>query len=660
MVNLRVTTALGAIVALSAFLATLLWTPVPAIGQFKKEIQPLDPPAVKPDSNTPWSAVKLVENIQYQEWIEVAHARIITKAWKGAVLFLQNILDSKEDYYAEIKRRDPVTKEEKTRSVSVKIEANHLLSNMPDEGLNIYDLEWGGKAKDLLDQAKRKGNVELLAEVAQRFMNTKAGIEANELLATYFLDRGQFFKASLHFERLLSMRESRTKLSDLVLFKAVLAHRRAGDTVNAKLAWGRLYERIKGADGLKIGEEFVAIKTLEKVLNEGTVIVNSNPYDRPWVGGNLTNTAQARGSPPLLDDILWSRPTIMDRMNEKDDPDPDPEAKKWIDEALATYGKQMTAPIMPGFFPIASGGKLIYRTYSGISAVYLKEVKESDGSISKPGDIFWKSIPFEGSLGNLLLSSTGTPNPIRPSIDNWLRSTYAQSGFINLVYENSMVGTLSTDHKFVFAVDDLAVPIPPTYLQKQIWDSPQNNHLVNEKVKPLVLQNRLQAFDMETGKLLWMLPVDEKDKDKDKEHSDPSGKERGPENAHFLGAPLPVGGNLYALNEKNGGTLRLVCLDPATGNVLGPFQELGKVSKDHRFTHDISRRSMAVHLAYGEGILVVPTNAGHVFGIDLLTRSLAWAYPYRQSSPAANSLPGPSRPSPASTKQPPNRLHASR
>ena len=83
------------------------------------------------------------------------------------MLFLQNILDSKEDYYAEVKRRDPVTNEEKIRSVSVKIKANHLLSGMPDEGLNIYELEWGGKAKDLLQQAKKKSNIELLAEVAQ-------------------------------------------------------------------------------------------------------------------------------------------------------------------------------------------------------------------------------------------------------------------------------------------------------------------------------------------------------------------------------------------------------------------------------------------------------------------------------------------------------------
>src|SRR5207237_9798672 len=109
--------------------------------------------------------------------------------------------------------------------------------------------------------------------------------------------------------------------------------------------------------------------------------------------------------------------------------------------------------------------------------------------------------------------------------------------------------------------------------------------------------------------------------------------------SHFLGVPISVGGKLYVLNEKNNGQpqgdseLRLVCLDPNTGNVLGPIQTLGNVLQQHRFTNDASRRINAVHLAYGEGILVCPTNAGEVLGVDLLSRSLAWAYPYRDQMP---------------------------
>jgi len=43
----------------------------------------------------------------------------------------------------------------------------------------------------------------------------------------------------------------------------------------------------------------------------------------------------------------------------------------------------------------------------------------------------------------------------------------------------------------------------------------------------------------------------------------------------------------------------------------------------------MGRRAHAAPLAYGEGILVCPTNAGAVFGVDFLTHRLLWAYAYR-------------------------------
>ena len=72
---------------------------------------------------------------------------------------------------------------------------------------------------------------------------------------------------------------------------------------------------------------------------------------------------------------------------------------------------------------------------------------------------------------------------------------------------------------------------------------------------------------------------------------------------------------------------------PGRPTVIEPIQSLGKVMQQHRITHDPIRRLNAAHLGYGEGILVCPTNAGEVLGVDLLSRSLAWAYPYREQMP---------------------------
>ncbi len=37
----------------------------------------------------------------------------------------------------------------------------------------------------------------------------------------------------------------------------------------------------------------------------------------------------------------------------------------------------------------------------------------------------------------------------------------------------------------------------------------------------------------------------------------------------------------------------------------------------------------AAHLAYADGVLVCPTNAGVILGVDLLSHSLVWAHSYR-------------------------------
>src|SRR5204863_3972491 len=39
-------------------------------------------------------------------------------------------------------------------------------------------------------------------------------------------------------------------------------------------------------------------------------------------------------------------------------------------------------------------------------------------------------------------------------------------------------------------------------------------------------------------------------------------------------------------------------------------------------------------LAYGDGIILCPTNAGAVLGVDLLSHSLIWAYAYREKAQA--------------------------
>src|SRR5262249_48211228 len=154
-------------------------------------------------------------------------------------------------------------------------------------------------------------------------------------------------------------------------------------------------------------------------------------------------------------------------------------------------------------------------------------------------------------------------------------------------------------------------------------------------------------FEIRSGKLQWDLTAE-----------DPLIKD-----SHFVSLPIAIAGKLYVLNEKllgpqagKGGAnpipgdseLRLICLDPnkivLVNNSPKPTivseMSLGRIGEANRFVQDIGRRVNAVQLAYSDGILVCPTNAGEVLGIDPLTRTLAWTYSYRDVAHQPIVLPG--------------------
>lgn len=600
------------------------------------------------------SSVKITEDSRFRQVLSVGRDCIKDEEFKQAVEALQAILNEKKDYYVQVRESD-VTNPQKdiVRWTSVKFEANNLIGTMKLQGLETYEAMHGAEAKAKLDEAKKNGDQELLADVAQRFCHTEAGIEANEILATLQLARGQVFTSALRFEKILAMNPEHAKVKDVTLFKAAVAFRRVGDNKNFDSTWKRLQDNLQGKP-LKVGTELFPVAKLETVINETPPIIAGNVHDWPMQGGNNLRTAQAIGSPPLMDNPLWRRPVFNDVLDGFKDEDPDQAAKQHVDAAIKQVNDQ-NMPVLPGFFPIASQGIMVYRSHRDIRAVALKELEvkdEESGQVTKikPGQLVWKSIPLNRSLA-LLLEKNNT----RGKTEQWLTSFMQVPGFASFLYDNTLAGSLATDHRLVYGINDLAVPPHPQIFQPFAWNQPQWNP---QEMKPLLMQNELYAYDLLTGKLKWDLNQD-----------DPMFKD-----SHFLSMPISVGGKLYVLNEKlinpnegaGGGPfgqpgnpiggeseLRLVCIDPnklTPSNkpvIVGDPQPLGNIVQYNRMVQDIPRRMNAVHLAFGEGVLVCPTNAGEVFGIDLMTRSLVWSYPYREHPYQQIALPGmPAQPNP--------------
>ena len=636
------------------FLAAWFFNSADVAAQIRPPIAPPQPVDMSGGKAAGLSSVKILEDSRVRQVINVGRDCIKDQEWSQAVQALQAILEEKKDYYVQVTETDATGKTGVPRWTSAKFEANNLIGSMPANGLATYELAYGGKAKTQLDDAKKNGDRALLADVAQRYCHTKAGVEANEIVATLYLARGEVFTAALRFEKLLQMNQEQAKLSNLTLYKAAIAFRRAGDKQNYDETWKRLEANLQGKPGLKVGEDMVPMDKLQAVLNETADIQPVNVHDWESWRGSKTNTAQANGSPPLLDTKLFSRKILRDNL-EGGGEDNDQAAETRVLAAMKQVS-DANLPVMPGFFPIASQGIMVYRSHRDIRAIALKDLNLTyrEGVFKfKAGEIIWKSLDMDRSLA-MLLEKNGT----RPKAEQWLDNYNQVPGFNSLLYDNTLVGTLMTDHRNVYAINDLAVPPHPNVFHQFAFNNPQFNP--GQELKQKLIQNQLVAYDLFSGRLAWELNSSEGAEDPDFK------------NSHFLSLPISVGGKLYVLNERTlsaGGAaqpnpfgggmqpfggeaeLRLVCLDASKVNdgrpaVVEPIQVLGNVLQHNRFIQDIGRRVNAVQLAFGEGVLVCPTNAGEVFGIDVMTRSLVWSYPYRDRDWQPVMIPGQFQPQP--------------
>jgi hypothetical protein len=566
-------------------LAALLGAPALAPAQQRppEPVLPGDAASVKGETRLPRLARLLPQYLADKDWDSLAHALQVLLDLPGALL-PERLQDASGRPYV--------------RWYSPHTLASGVVRKLPPEARKVYEDFYGPVARQLLARARAQNDLPALAAVAQRYFHTEAGPEALALLAERQSESGQHLPAALCYRRLLGRPGANPP--GLTLYRAALAFRKVGDTKGAARAWKRLEGNV-GKDGLDVGGEKLTLDQLKQRLEGVKPLTGAGAAGWPVFRGDAARSGRAAGGPPDLGKPLWQRPTVMDRSDETGEVEQGKEAKQEIDRIFQAR-LRLSEPSLPGFFPLAAGELVVYRSYLGLTAVLLSEVKDKDGKVEgKPGEIEWKSTYLEGSLGLLFANP-----PSRQHLQGWLR-TYEKFNLGHLLYENPSVGTLACDDRFVYAVDELGLP-PPAPLP-----------LAGQKKLPRdlaarVRSNNLDAFELATGKIAWRLG------DRERKDDPFSG-------GSWLGPPLPLGGTIYALHEKAGGAVSLVCVEPAKRKVLasGP---LARVQDPYATT--LARRLHPAHLAYGGGVLVCPTHAGAVVGVDLATQTPVWAYTYRE------------------------------
>jgi outer membrane protein assembly factor BamB/tetratricopeptide (TPR) repeat protein len=585
---------------------------------------------------------------------------ITPKLWEDIISVLQGMLDDPADKFVEI--------DNKGNKVSVKREVNRIIGTFNDDGRQFYQRIVGPTADQKLKMAIEENDMLLMAEVSTRYLHTKAGAEATVKIGTWHLDRGRYAQAA-HTFRMFMLRNPKDQLSADVLFRAALAYKRqeGADPAFAKEAkkYWELFEKASNKGQVTIGKKDFTFEQLKSEFDRA-VAAGPKVFHGEWglFRRDPSNNGIGAGGTPFLEPRFVYKYGMPDDDINFDQKKPGFEViKDRIDKALKQMETKGMAPI-PGVFPLASAGKLIFRGHDGVYCIATKEDKSIDPPI-KPGELLWKTETDNG-----LFQMVRELGP-RTMFDQFLNN-YTASGPHSILIENPLIGALSHDGQTCYFVDDLAVPPHPMQWQQAMFGGVQPGFgIFNEAAN----FSRLKAVDMETGKLKWKIG--------DRTHTGTpvagpgfpggppvppvavgpgggpgtggSGPGPGPggpapikettetllSDCFFLGPPLPLAGKLYVVVEKDG-DLRLVCLDPTKLEpstrqptpvpMLVWSQVLGQ--PNGRLPQDSFRRFQAVHLAYHDGILVVPTNAGAVLGIDLFSHSLVWAANYKSNKTA--------------------------
>jgi outer membrane protein assembly factor BamB len=582
-------------------------------------------------------AVTVPVNRESKQVVQAAQAYIKKKEWQTAVELLQSLLEDKQDSFVEVDGGADDKGKATKRRVSVRIEANRLIGELPPDGLQTYQMKYGQVAANHLKEALEANDPAMLAEVALRYLNTKAGADATNLLGTYHLDRGAYLMAALSYERLLG-RPDADKLSAKILFKAALAYRRAGDTANAEKVWKMMADKA-GRGELVFGSRKVTVEQVRTEFETAVVQLAQAGQTDWWLfHGNPARNAQGVGGTAYLEPRWQYKMAPVDEFatDKLDQNRVNTEINEYLQKAFtALEGK----PILPTFFPLSVDGRLLIRGYDGIHAISLRGEETADGK-KKPGEILWKSSA-DGGLYAILASAEK-----RTTLSQWYEHYRNQgTGPAGVFFENSNIGTLAHDGKQVYFVDDIAVPPHPNMSQQQaVFGNQVNMGGMADEVN----FSQLRAVEIEGGRLRWTIGGKNYAPQRDKEDNTKpivAGLEF--LDSFFLGPPLPLAGKLYVLVEKNT-ELRLVCLDPSKSV---PYEKMNKEGKwmpdncpelvwqqslgtaNEKLPAYSLRRMNAANLAYADGIIVCPTNCGVILGVDLLSHSLVWAHSYRDGIP---------------------------
>lgn len=507
-----------------------------------------------------------------------------------AVSHLQFILDLPEDGFFRPADEAP------GRFVSLKQQAETLLSKAAPETLRVYEQQHGAAARNAFNAARTRRDPKIAQEVMRKYLYTAAGADAAYWLGSYHLDRADYASALQCLMRLRRLSAAGRFEPQLSLRTALCLFRtgrpdRAQALVREAAAQARGPIQI-GGQTLPPGGTDAQVVTWLNALGPNLKKASAEPTGWMMARGNPQRNLHLHSSPPV-GKSLWNLP--LTAWNVPDSQDLDKEVTLDVSpqmQGLIQIHADKGLTPLPAAAPLLVNQVVVARFYDHLS-----------GFDARTGQEIWRSAESDRIFQLLLKNSQLKEESVRP-INNRARTPRELLTLLlrQRTWEDLTFNGLSSDGEYVFMIDDLGV-LNDLSIQT---GTPQSH--------PLIMRdyNRLCAYEARTGKLKWEL-----------------GGPRGDVTLNlpgtfFLGPPLPVDNQLYCLTESQAQTL-LMCLDARTGKLLWS-QTLSQPVDD--LMREPNRRRAGISPALMGDMLICPTGSGLVVAVDVAARSLAWAYQY--------------------------------
>ena len=505
------------------------------------------------------------------------------KDWKFTIDCLQRVIDNPQGSLVATEEGAP---QGGVLYESARQRAVRRVASLPPEGLSAYRLLFDGKAKRLLERGRAEHNPDDLWEVVHRYLLTRFGDDAVDLLASWALNAGQPNEVVRLLNDLLAMVPDADVPKELTTAKLAVAYALLGQTDKA---WA-----LMTASATEIGSSS-PLERLGESLPTRLETVEVDPFAAwPVSGGSAARRGlMSAVKPTLVESVPWRYEM------------PDAAENAW---RRVYHDDPRGRLILPTTRLVADTKRLFVRTPRGCVALDRNDLLER-----------WRMDVSDVSAAS---STTGPLAPRTP-----LSLIDRDVGFEDYVTADISLG---------FGL----VTIVAREGEGDYVPNPRDKgaaHGLQWTLTPAVQRRtatgtQIIALDAETGRVVWQ-------RGRTGHPGDPLG------DVDFRSAPLQVAGRFWVPYFRRS-DLYVAILDPVDGTLIDSVLlcSIG-AEMDSRF-----RRSEALPPAASDGMVFVSSGFGILFGLNAYDYTLRWAGQYhtalthdaiRGVSGPARWLPGP-------------------